>query len=80
MGIIQMKQTYYTIEVYNRRKWSDRYSCTYSTKEEAEERARELYRQYEQNDFYKGDQDVPHISNYYRIKENIEETHIHELQ
>ena len=75
-----MKKTYYTIEVYNRRKWSDRYSCTYSNREEAEERARHLYSEYEQNDFYGEDQNVPHISNYYRIKETIEETIIHELQ
>ena len=32
---------YYTIEVYNRRKWSDRHSCVYHTMEEAEERARD---------------------------------------
>jgi len=68
---------YFTIEVYNRRKWSDRHSCTYSTKEEAEERAKHLYREY--NEFYKHEE-PPHISNYYRIKETIEETIIHELQ
>ena len=71
---------YFTIEVYNRREWSDRHSCTYSTKEEAEERARHLYREYELNEFYKEDEVVPHISNYYRIKETIEETITHELQ
>ena len=42
---------FFTIEVYNRRKWSDRYSCQYSTLEEAAERARELFKDYELNDF-----------------------------
>lgn len=70
---------YYTIEVYNRRKWSDRHSCVYHTMEEAEERARELFRDYELNDFYENEEN-PHISNYYRIKETIEQTTIHELE
>ena len=71
---------FFTIEVYNRRKWSDRYSCTYATRQEAEQRARELYNDYEQNDFYKDAEVVPHISNFYRIKETIEQTQIHEIQ
>jgi hypothetical protein len=71
---------YFTIEVYNRRKWSDRYSCQYLSKQDAEDRARELYREYELNEFYKEDEVIPHISNYYRIKETVEETIIHELQ
>lgn len=74
-----MKETFYTIEVYNRRKWSDKYSCTYSTRQEAEERAIELFRDYELNDFYENEKH-PHISNYYRIKETTTETRIHELQ
>ena len=73
-------QTFYTIEVYNRRKWSDRYSCTYSTREEAEERARHLYNEYEQNDFYKDEEVVPHISNFYRIKEITTITTTHEIE
>ena len=73
------QEHFYTIEVYNRRKWSDRYSCTYSTREEAEERARHLYREYEQNDFYENDQ-ASHISNYYRIRETKIETTTHELE
>jgi len=75
--IIQMKQTYYTIEVYNRRKWSDKHSCTYSTKEEAEERARQLFKD---NEHYQNYQYVEPIHTCYRIKETIEETFIHELQ
>jgi hypothetical protein len=71
---------YYTIEVYNRRKWSDRYSCTYPTRQEAEERARELYNEYEKNDFYKDDENVPHISNYYRIKETKIQATTHEIE
>jgi hypothetical protein len=47
--------------------------------EEAEERARELFRDYELNDFYENEEN-PHISNYYRIKETIEQTTIHELE
>lgn len=65
---------YFTIEVYNRRNWSDRYSCTYSTREEAEERARELYG----NEVDDKLTDEP-IHTCYRIKETIEETIIHEL-
>lgn len=74
-------ERFFTIEVYNRRRWSDRYSCQYSTYEEAANRARELYRDYEDNDFYKEDKNekVPHISNFYRIRETINETLIHEL-
>ena len=68
---------YFTIEVYNRRKWSDRYSCQYLTKQEAEDRARELYKQ---DEFHLNYKNVPHISEYYRIKETIEETTTHELQ
>ena len=41
------EEHYYTIEVYNRRKWSDKYSCTYSTYEEAAERAKHLYLEHE---------------------------------
>jgi hypothetical protein len=71
-----MKETFYTIEVYNRRKWSDKYSCTYSTLEEAEERARELHKD---DDYYlNGHADPIHTS--YRIKETTAETRIHELQ
>ena len=70
---------YFTIEVYNRRKWSDRYSCQYSTLEEAAERARELFKDYELNDFY-DNEEHPHISNYYRIKETVLQETIHELQ
>jgi hypothetical protein len=71
-----MKETFYTIEVYNRRKWSDKYSCTYSTLEEAEERARELHKD---DDYYlNGHVDPIHTS--YRIKETTTETRIHELQ
>lgn len=72
-----MKQTYYTIEIYNRRRWSDKHSCTYSTKEEAEERARELYQIEERYNNYK---DMEPIHTGYRIKETTEEITIHELQ
>jgi len=67
---------YFTIEVYNRRKWSDKYSCTYSTREEAEERARELHKD---DAHYANHQNVDPIHTCYRIKETIEETIIHEL-
>jgi hypothetical protein len=69
---------FFTIEVYNRRKWSDRYSCTYSTREEAEERARHLYFEHEKCGSI--DINAEPIHTYYRIKETIEETTIHELQ
>jgi hypothetical protein len=71
-----MPTKYYTIEVYNRRKWSDKYSSQYFTKEEAEERARELYKD---DEYYKNYQNVEPIHTCYRIKETIEETLIHEL-
>jgi len=67
-------QSFFTIETYNRRKWSDRYSCTYPTREEAEEVARHLYKDDDDN------QAGVHISNFYRIKETTETTTIHELQ
>lgn len=69
--------TFFTIEIYNRRKWSDKYSCTYSTREEAEERARDLY-----NDDanYANHHNVEPIHTCYRIKETTETTTIHELQ
>jgi hypothetical protein len=70
-----MKQTYYTIEVYNRRKWSDKYSCTYPTLQEAEERARELYGNEVDDKFT----DEP-IHACYRIKETKIQTQTHELQ
>ena len=75
-NVSSMKQTYYTIEVYNRRKWSDKYSCTYSTREEAEERARELHK--EDQHYLNGHADPIHAS--YRIKETTEEVIIHELE
>ena len=64
---------YYTIEVYHHRKWSDRYSLMYSTKEEAQQRAKDLY---------DGDTDNygHHISNLYRIKETTINTEIHEIK
>lgn len=68
---------FFTIEVYNRRKWSDKYSCVYPTREEAEKRVRELYNDHE---FYKNYHNVEPIHTCYRIKETIEETIIHELQ
>jgi hypothetical protein len=71
-----MKQTYYTIEVYNRRKWSDKYSCTYSTREEAEERARELHKE---DQYYPNGHADP-IHTCYRIKETKIQTQTHELQ
>jgi hypothetical protein len=64
---------FYTIEVYNRRKWSDRYSPTYPTFEEAKEKAEHLYENDPDN--VKG----VHISNYYRIKETQIITTTHEL-
>jgi hypothetical protein len=68
---------FFTIEIYNRRKWSDKYSCTYSTREEAEERARHLYMDYEH---YQNHHNVEPIHTSYRIKETrIEET-IHEIE
>jgi len=70
-------QTFFTIEVYNRRKWSDKYSCTYSTREEAEERARHLY---EDDAHYTNCHNVDPIHTSYRIKETTEITTIHELQ
>jgi hypothetical protein len=79
---IQMKQTYYTIEVYNRRKWSDKYSCTYSTFAEAEERARELYKDEVEDGLPLGQNvnKAEPIHTCYRIKETTEEITIHELQ
>lgn len=70
---------YFTIEVYNRRKWSDRYSCQYFSKQEAEDRARELYNNNEANDAFASEPSEP-IHTCYRIKETIEQTIIHELQ
>jgi hypothetical protein len=70
-------QIFFTIEVYNRRKWSDKYSCTYSTFAEAEERARQLFKD---NEHYQNYQDVEPIHTCYRIKENINTSIIHELQ
>jgi hypothetical protein len=74
-----MPTTFFTIEVYNRRKWSDKYSCRYPTKEEAAERARELYNEYELNENFQDSQPPEPIHACYRIKEIIEETLIHEL-
>jgi len=65
---------FYTIEVYNRRKWSDRYSLTYPTYEEAVESARHLY----QND--PDEEKGVHISNFYRIKETTTITTTHDIQ
>ena len=70
-------QRYYTIEVFNRRKWSDKHSCIYQNKEDAEERARQLFKD---NEHYQNYQDVEPIHTCYRIKETIEITTIHELQ
>jgi hypothetical protein len=67
---------YFTIEVYYRRKWSDKYSCTYSTFNEAAERAKQLY---DDNVKYGNYQNVEPIHTCYRIKETIEQTIIHEL-
>ena len=75
-----MKERFYTIEVYNRRQWSDKYSCTYSTKEEAEERARHLYNECEVNGYFQDGSSVEPIHACYRIKETITETFIHELE
>ena len=62
---------FFTIETYNRRKWSDKYSCTYSTLEEAEDCARHLHKNCE-------DTDPIHTS--YRIKHTLTTTTIIELQ
>jgi len=70
-------QAFFTIEVYNRMKWSDKYSCTYSTFAEAEDRARELYNE---EAHYANHQNVDPIHTCYRIKENINTSIIHELQ
>jgi hypothetical protein len=70
-------KTFFTIEVYNRRKWSDKYSCTYSTREEAEERARELYFEHEKCGNI--DSNAESIHTCYRIKETTTITTIHEL-
>lgn len=70
-------QRFFTIEVYNRRKWSDKYSCIYSTLQEAEERVKELYEDYKR---YQNNQDIDPIHTCYRIKENIITEIIHELQ
>ena len=67
-------QTFYTIEVYNRRKWSDRYSLTYENREDAEEGARHLYRNDPDNEA------GVHISNFYRIKQTTTSTHIYEIE
>jgi hypothetical protein len=64
---------FYTIEVYNRRKWSDRYSLTYPTYEEAVEEAKHLY----END--PDNENGVHISNFYRIKETFTKTSILEI-
>jgi hypothetical protein len=66
-------KTFFTIEVYNRRKWTDRYSLTYPTKEEAIEGAKHFYENDPDNE--KG----IHISNFYRIKETTTTTITHEL-
>ena len=58
----QTEEHFYTIEVYHRRKWSDRYSLQYPTYEEAAESAHHLYKNDPDNE--KG----IHISNFYRIK------------
>ena len=71
---------FFTIEVYNRRKWSDKYSCQYSTLKEAAERARLLYNDYELNEDFQDGHPVEPIHACYRIKETIEQTTIHELQ
>jgi hypothetical protein len=73
---------FFTIEVYYRRKWSDKYSCIYSTREEAEERARELYDDEVDDGLPLGQRvnKVEPIHTCYRIKETkIEET-THEIE
>lgn len=72
-------QRYFTIEVYRGRKWSDKYSSIYSTKEEAVETAIELYKDYEYHSGRFNNHAVP-IHTCYRIKENITIEIIHELQ
>jgi hypothetical protein len=69
-----MQHTYYTIEVYYRRKWSDRYSLQYPTYEEAVESARHLYKDDPDNKA-----GVP-IFNFYRIKETKTEENIIEIE
>ena len=69
---------FFTIEVYNRRKWSDKYSCTYSTKEDAEERARHLYLEHEKRGNIDAHAEPIHAC--YRIKETVLQETIHELQ
>ena len=71
-------QTFFTIEVYNRRKWSDKYSCTYSTLEEAEESARHLYFEHEKCGNI--DTNAEPIHTCYRIKHTLTTTNIIELQ
>jgi hypothetical protein len=65
---------FFTIEVYSRRKWSDRYSLQYPTYEEAVESAKGLYENDPDNEA------GIHISNFYRIKETIIQTQIHEIK
>jgi hypothetical protein len=67
-------QTIFTLEVYNRRKWSDRYSLTYATREEAEESARRLYHKDPDNEA------GIHISTFYRIRETTTIVTTHEIQ
>jgi hypothetical protein len=67
-------QHFYTIEVYNRRKWSDRYSLTYEYREDAEEGARHLYRNDPDNEA------GVHISNFYRIKETTTIITTHDIE
>lgn len=71
---------FFTIEVYSRRKWSDKYSCQYSTFQEAAERARLLYNDYELNENFQDGSPVEPIHACYRIKETILQETIHELQ
>jgi hypothetical protein len=69
---------YFTIEIYRGRKWSDKYSPIYSTKEEAVETAIELYMDYEYHSGRFNNHAVP-IHTCYRIKETKIETTTHEL-
>ena len=68
---------FYTIEVYNRRKWSDKYSCQYSTYEEAAERAHHLYLEHEKCGNINSVAEPIHAC--YRIKSTIIKTSILEL-
>jgi hypothetical protein len=72
-------QTIYTIEVYRGRRWSDKYSSIYSTKEEAVETAIKLYKDYEYHSGRFNNHANP-IHTCYRIKETIKITTIHEIQ